>query len=43
MLKFTHICNFKELWEKLAFLKIAALQAFEAGDFLHIFLRFWDF
>ena len=30
---------FKELHEKSAFLKIAA-QAFEAGDFLNIFLKF---
>ena len=29
-------------YEKSAFLKIAA-QAFEAGDFLNIFLRFWGF
>ena len=30
------------LYEKLSFLKIPA-QAFEAGGFLNIFLRFWGF
>ena len=30
----------QEVWENSAVLKIAA-QAFEAGDFLDIFLRFW--
>ena len=34
--------TFKELQEKSAFLKIAA-QAFEAGDFLNIFFRFFGF
>ena len=45
MIKFTNLLSFvtfKELQEKSAFLKIAA-QAFEAGDFLNIFLRFWGF
>ena len=32
--------TFKELLEKSAFLKITA-QAFVAGDFLNILLRFW--
>ena len=32
----------KSLQEKSAFLKISA-QAFETGDFLSIFLRFWGF
>ena len=45
MLKFTD--NFKELWEKSAFLKIAD-QTFEAEDFLNVleFLRLiflWKF
>ena len=31
--------TFKELYEKPAVLKIAS-QAFEAGDFIHIFKRF---
>ena len=31
--------TFKELYKKSAFVKIAA-EAFEAGDFLNIFLRF---
>ena len=39
MLKFTQFVTFKELWEKSAFLKIAA-EAFEAEDFLNIFLSF---
>ena len=34
--------TFKGLSEKSAFLKTAA-QAFEAGDFLNIFIRFWGF
>ena len=34
--------TFKELLGKLAILKIAA-QAFEAGDFPKIFLKFWGF
>ena len=34
--------TFKELYEKSVFLKIAA-QAFEAGDFLNISLRFLGF
>ena len=34
--------TFKELKEKLVFTKITA-QAFEAGNFLNIFLRFWGF
>ena len=34
--------TFKELKQKSAFLKIAA-PAFEAVDFLNIFLRFWSF
>ena len=34
--------NFKEFWEKSAFLKIVA-QAFKAGDFLNIFLGFLGF
>ena len=43
MLKFTHnFVNFKEVKEKLAFLKIAS-QPTEAGDLLNIFLRFWGF
>ena len=32
--------TFKELLEKSAFLKITA-QAFDAGDFVNILLRFW--
>ena len=39
MLKKNINVAFKELHEKSAFLKIAA-QAFEAGDFLNIFLKF---
>ena len=42
MLKLTQIVTFKQLYEKSAFLKIAA-QTFEVGDFLNIFLRFWGF
>ena len=34
--------TFKELLEKSVLLKIAT-QAFEAGGFLNIFLRFWAF
>ena len=34
---FDHV---QELWENSAVLKIAA-QAFQDGDFLNIFLRFW--
>ena len=34
--------TFKELQEKSVFLKLAAL-AFQAGDFLNIFLSFLDF
>ena len=37
-----YFVTFKELQQKSAFLKIKA-QAFEAGDFLSIFLRFWGF
>ena len=40
MLKCTNFATPKELKEKLAFLKSVA-QAFEAGDFLSILLRFW--
>ena len=42
MLKFAHFLTFKELQEKSEFSKIAT-QAFEAGDFLNIFVRFWGF
>ena len=42
MLKCTQFVTFKELYEKSAFLKIAA-HTFEAGDFLNIFLRHWSF
>ena len=42
MLKCFNFVTFKELKEVLMFLKIAD-QAFEAGDFLNIFLRFWAF
>ena len=42
MLKLLNFVTFKELQEKSAFLKIPA-QAYEAGDFLNIFLRFWGF
>ena len=41
MLKCTNFATPKELKEKLAFLKSVA-QAFEAGDFLSILLRFWS-
>ena len=34
--------TFKELQKKLASFETAA-QAFKAGDFLNIFLRFWGF
>ena len=34
--------TFKELQKKLASFEIAA-QAFKAGDFLNILLRFWGF
>ena len=43
-LNLLNFVTFKELWEKTTFLKISA-QAFEAGDFLNVFLRFlgfWD-
>ena len=40
MVKFAEFC--KELWQKLAFLKIEG-QTLKVGDFLNIFLRFWDF
>ena len=39
MLKFTKFCNFEEVLGKISILKIAA-QAFVAGEFLNIFLRF---
>ena len=42
MLKFTQFCNFKELRKNQPFFEIAA-QAFKAGNFLNIFLRFLDF
>ena len=43
MLKFTQFGNFKRVLRKnQRFLKITP-QAFEAGDFLNIFLSFWDF
>ena len=42
MLKCFNFVTFKELKEVLMFLKIAD-QAFEAGDFLNIFLRFLGF
>ena len=42
MLKFTELYQFKGLYKKSVLLKIAA-QAFEAGNFLSIFLRFWGF
>ena len=42
MLKFNNFVTFKELCEKSAFLK-RATQAFEAEDFLNIFLRFSGF
>ena len=42
MLKFNNFVTFKELYEKSAFLKRGA-QAFEAEDFLNIFLRFSGF
>ena len=42
MIRFTKFSAFKEPKEKSTFLKIAA-QAFEAGNFLNIFLRFWVF
>ena len=40
MLKFTLFCNFQRVLGKSAFLNIA-VQTFEAGDSLNIFLRFW--
>ena len=40
--KIPNFVTFKGLYEKWAFLKTAA-QAFEAGDFLNISLRFWWF
>ena len=39
MLKLTQFCNFQRALGKTGFLKITA-EAFEAGDFLNIFLRF---
>ena len=42
MLKFTPFSNFEELYEKSVLLKIAG-QAFEAGDFINIFLSVWGF
>ena len=44
MLKVTQFCNFFQFWAlgKITFSKIAA-QAFEAGDFLKLFLGFWGF
>ena len=42
MLEFTQFVTFKELSEKPKFLKILA-EAYEAGDFLKIFLKFWGF
>ena len=42
MVKFTEFCPFKELQQKSALLKIEG-QAFEAGDFLNIFLGFYWF
>ena len=42
MLKFTQLCNFKELRKNQPFFEIAA-QAFKAGNFLNIFLRFLGF
>ena len=40
--KMVKLTQFKDLQEKSMFLKIA-VEAFEAGDFLNIFLRFFDF
>ena len=42
MLNLLNFVPFKQLWEKSAFLKIAA-EAFKARDFLNILLRFWSF
>ena len=42
MLKVTHLVNFIKFQEKSAFLTITA-QAFEDGDFLDTFLKFWVF
>ena len=42
MIKLSQSCNFQRALRKSAFLKITA-QAFEAGDFLNIFLRFLGF
>ena len=40
MVNLPDCATFKELYQKSAFLKIEG-RAFEAGDFLNIFLRFW--
>ena len=40
--KMVKLTQFKDLQEKSMFLKIA-VEAFEAGDFLNIFLRFFGF
>ena len=42
MLCLLNFVTFKQLWEKSAFLKIAA-EAYKARDFLNIFLRLWSF
>ena len=39
ILNLVNFVTFKELWQKSAFVKIAA-QLLEAGDFLSIFVRF---
>ena len=42
MLKYAQLCYFYRALRKTSILRIAA-EAFEAGDFLNHFLRFWGF
>ena len=42
MLKYAQFCYFYRALRKTSILRIAA-KAFEAGDFLNIFLRVWGF
>ena len=45
MLKVTQFQKFQTALGKISVFKASLIeaQAFEAGDFLNIFLRFWDF
>ena len=42
MLRFTQFCNFQRAPGKISDFKIAA-EAFEARNFLNIFIRVWAF